>query len=101
MDYDESELQRLRELRELLDRLVRSLTRRVFATPLQMQRDVGNALAMLRDVEFPRKDLVKRGLLDLLRELGQRKRETRRYVIMLEGAVRELGLLTRTSPPGE
>lgn len=81
----------LQELRFLLDRLVRRMTRRSFATPLQMQMDVGNAMSMLnRTGHFPRRPLMLRALPDLLRELGSRKPDLFRYVTILEETVVEI-----------
>ena len=84
----------LAELRDVLHRLVLRLTRRSFATPRQMQMDVGTALAMLGRVEFPRKLLTKRSLMELLPELGRRRPNLQRHVTVLEESVLELRELT-------
>lgn len=83
--------EQLRELGFLLDRLVKCMTRRSFATPRQMQVDVGSAMSLLgRMGHFPRRPLMVRNLPDLLRELGNRRPDLFRYVVLLEETVTEI-----------
>jgi hypothetical protein len=89
-DFDPKETRE--ELRLLLRTLVQRLTRQSFATPLQKQLDVGKAISLVNRLDdFPEQLIVRRALGDLLRELGKRRPDVHRYVLILEKAVGQLG----------
>ena len=80
------------ELRLLLRRLVQRLTKQTFATTLQKQLDVGNAISLVNRIDdFPERHIVRRALAELLRELGKRRPDVHRYVLILEKAIGQLG----------
>jgi hypothetical protein len=80
------------ELRLLLRTLVQRLTRQSFATPLQKQLDVGKAISLVNQLDdFPEQLILRRALGDLLRELGKRRPDLHRYVVLLEKAATQLG----------
>ena len=85
----------LRELKLILHRIVQRLTRQIFTTPLQTQIDVGQAIAINNRVSFPKQSLLARTLVDLLREVGKKRPDIYRYVLVLEDAVRDLEDRTR------
>lgn len=88
----------LRELRDLLQLLVRQMTHRSFATPRQMQMGVGNAVTLVtRAGDFPHRALLIRCLPDLLRELSNRRPDKHRYVLMLEESIRGIDQLLADS----
>ena len=90
MDQGSTPESDLRELRALLHRIVQRLTRQLFSTPLQTQIDVGAAIAIVQHVDHPKRSLLSRTLADLLRELGKKRVDRYRYVMVLEEAVRDL-----------
>lgn len=89
-DTKAEESPELEQLQAILDRLVRRLTRREWATPRMMQIDAGEALSLLRRLEYPKKDILRRTLSELLRELGGQRVEQFRYVKILEPLAYEM-----------
>ena len=93
MEPWESSTEQLRELKVVLHRIVKRMTRQIFTTPLQTQIDVGAALGLIQKVDeedLPKRSLVARTLADLLREVGKKRPDYYRYVMVLEEAVRDL-----------
>ena len=81
----------LRELEELLFRIVKRMTHRMFTTPRLTQLDVGHAITLAARVgDFPKAMLVRKALPELLRELGKKRPDLHRYILLLEDAAREL-----------
>lgn len=90
----------LRRLHAVLDRLVRRLSRRVRATPREMQMDASAAIGLLREVELPSREYLASRLAHLIRELGQKRPNVFQYVVMLEETVGALeDRIRRSSPP--
>lgn len=79
-----------RELRELLHLIVQKLTRQVFTTPRLTQIDVGQALVLVQQVDYPKALIVRKSLAEVIRELGKKRPDLHRHVITLEEAVRDL-----------
>lgn len=99
MEFESSPTKELRELKFVLHRIVKRITRQMFTTPLQTQIDVGTAIGMVQQVDdedFPARSLVSRTLADLLREVGKKRPDYYRYILVLEDAVRDLE--KRTGP---
>jgi hypothetical protein len=89
---DTDEREKREELRDLLRLLVQRLTKQRFATALQKQIDVGKAIVLANQIEdFPDRHIVRRALAELLRELGKRRPDLHRYVVILEKAAVQLG----------
>lgn len=79
------------ELEQLLRRLIQRLTKQRFATTRQKQFDVGQAIALVsRTDDFPEHLIVRRALAELIRELGKRRPDVHRYVLILERAANQL-----------
>jgi hypothetical protein len=95
MEFETTEMAELRELEELLFRIVQRMTHRLFTTPRLTQIDVGRAITLAQRVDFPKALLVRRALPDLLRELGKKRPDLHRYILLLEDAARELHAQTR------
>jgi hypothetical protein len=85
-------VQNKEELRQLLRRLVQRLTKQTFATPLQKQLDVGKAISLVNRIEdFPDRHVLRRTLGELLRELGKRRPDLHRHVVVIEKSIAKLG----------
>ena len=97
MEFDTAETENLREMEELLFRIVQRMTHRLFTTPRLTQLDVGRAISLAQRVDFPKADLVRRALPDLLRELGKKRPDLHRYILLLEDAARDIHALSRTA----
>ena len=97
MDIETTETEDLRELEELLFRIVQRMTHRLFTTPRLTQLDVGRAISVARRVDFPQASKVRKALPDLLRELGKRRPDLHRFILLLEEAARELHALNRAA----
>ena len=88
----------LRELEELLFRIVKRMTHRMFTTPRLTQLDVGRAITLVARVEdFPKRVLVRKALPELLRELGKKRPDLHRYILLLEDASRDIHAQLRDS----
>jgi hypothetical protein len=80
------------ELRQLLRRLVQRVTKQTFATTRQKQLDVGNAISLLNRIEkFPERLILQRALAEMLRELGKRRPDLHRHVVVIEKSIVQLG----------
>lgn len=92
-DYESFEsIESKEELRQLLRRLVQRLTKQTFATALQKQLDVGKAISLVNRVEdFPERHILRRTLGELLRELGKRRPDLHRHVVVIEKSIVALG----------
>ena len=95
MEFETTETEDLREMEELLFRIVQRMTHRLFTTPRLTQLDVGRAISLAQRMDFPQADLVRRALPDLLRELGKKRPDLHRYILLLEDAARDIHALTR------
>ena len=94
MEFETAGREELRELEALLFRIVQRMTRRLYSTPLLTQIDVGHAISLAYRIEdFPHASKVRKALPDLVRELGKRRPDLLRYVVLLEAVVRDLHLL--------
>ena len=93
MESETTQTNELRELEELLFRIVQRMTHRLFTTPRLTQLDVGRAISMAQRMDFPQADKVRRALPDLLRELGKKRPDLHRYILLLEDAARDLHAL--------
>jgi hypothetical protein len=79
-------------LRQLLRRLVQRVTKQTFATTRQKQLDVGNAISLLNRIEkFPERLILQRALAEMLRELGKRRPDLHRHVVVIEKSIVQLG----------
>lgn len=87
------------ELRWLLEQVLLKITGRLWSTPRQTQLDAGRAISLLYDVPVRNGDYLASSLSALVRELGQRRPETRRYVGILENFIAELDLPAAAEPP--
>ena len=91
MEIETTETDDLREMEELLFRIVKRMTHRMFTTPRLTQIDVGHAITLAARVgDFPKAMLVRKALPELLRELGKKRPDLHRYILLLEDAAREL-----------
>lgn len=90
MERTSNRVEDLRELQELLDRIVRRMTHRLFTTPRLTQLDVGHAITVIQRVDYPRASIIRKVLPDLIRELGNRRPSFYRYVLVLEQGVHDL-----------
>jgi hypothetical protein len=90
MEFETTQADDLRELHALLFRIVQRMTHRMFTTPRLTQIDVGRAIVLAQRVDFPKALLVRRALPDLLRELGKKRPDLHRYILLLEDAARDL-----------
>ena len=96
MEFETTRTEHLRELEELLFRIVKRMTHRMFTTPRLTQLDVGHAITLATRVEdFPMAVLVRKALPELLRELGKKRPDLHRYILLLEDAARDLHELNR------
>ena len=93
MEFETTQANDLREMEALLFRIVQRMTHRLFTTPRLTQLDVGAAIVLVQRVDFPKSDLVRRALPDLLRELGKKRPDLHRYILLLEDAARDLHAL--------
>jgi hypothetical protein len=91
MDRPAPRTEELRRLHATLDRLLRRMTRRLPGSPREMQMDAGAAIAMLYDLEVPNRAGLSATLAGLLRELGQRRPDVLRHVVVLESSVAQIG----------
>jgi hypothetical protein len=82
--------EQLRELQSLLHLIVQKLTRQVFTTPRLTQIDVGQALVLVQQVDYPKALIVRKSLAEVIRELGKKRPDLYRHIITLEDAVRDL-----------
>lgn len=88
---DFENLQNKEELRQLLRQIVQRVTKQTFATPRQKQLDVGNAISLLNRIEeFPERHILRRTLAELLRELGKRRPDLHRHVVIIEKSIAQL-----------
>jgi hypothetical protein len=83
----------LRPLHATLDRLVRRLTRQLYGSPREMQMDAGAAINLLYEVEAPNKAYLSSTLAALVRELGQRRPDLLRFIVILEKSLEQIGEL--------
>ena len=91
MEFETTETEDLRELEELLFRIVQRMTHRLFTTPRLTQIDVGRAISLTQRIDdFPYAIKVRKALPELLRELGKKRPDLHRYILLLEEAAREL-----------
>jgi hypothetical protein len=97
MEFETTETEDLRELEALLFRIVQRMTHRLFTTPRLTQLDVGHAISLAQRVDFPQASKVRKALPDLLRELGKKRPDLHRYILLLEEAARELHALNRAA----
>lgn len=86
----QSPTEELREFQKLLRTIVMRLTRLMFTTPRLTQIDVGNAMVLSQRVEYPKIIYARKVLPELLRELGKRRPDLRRHVVVLEQAVHDI-----------
>ena len=93
MEFETTETEALRELEALLFRIVQRMTHRLFTTPRLTQLDVGRAITLAHGLDFPHALKVRKALPDLLRELGKKRPDLHRYILLLEDAARELHAL--------
>jgi hypothetical protein len=93
MEFETTQANALRELEELLFRIVQRMTHRLFTTPRLTQLDVGSAIVLAQRLDFPQADKVRKALPDLLRELGKKRPDLHRYILLLEDAARDLHAL--------
>lgn len=89
-EFERSSRKDKQELAGILRRLVRRMTRQEWASPRLMQMDVGQAIAVLTRVDFPKRGLLSRALADLIRELGSKRPDLYRYVIVVEESAADL-----------
>lgn len=104
MDRPTPSPENLRRLHATLDRLLRRMTRRLPGSPREMQMDASAAIALLYDVEAPNRAGLSATLAALVRELGQRRPDLLRHVVVLESSVAQIGDLLaepREGPAGE
>ncbi|HEV2148075.1 MAG TPA: hypothetical protein VGR37_11785 [Longimicrobiaceae bacterium] len=99
MDHPAPSAEELRRLHATLDRLLRRMTRRLPGSPREMQMDASAAIAMLYDLEVPNRGGLSATLAGLLRELGQRRPDVLRHVVVLETSLAQIGELL--PEPGE
>jgi hypothetical protein len=90
MDFETTQTEELREMEELLFRIVQRMTHRLFTTPRLTQLDVGRAISLGHRLDFPKADLVRKALPDLIRELGKKRPDLHRYILLLEDAARDI-----------
>ena len=91
MEFETTPTDDLRELEALLFRIVQRMTHRLFTTPRLTQLDVGRAITLVHRIDdFPKKVLVRKALPELLRELGKKRPDLHRFILLLEEAAREL-----------
>ena len=90
MEFETTQSEELREMEALLFRIVQRMTHRLFTTPRLTQIDVGHAISLAHRVDFPKASLVRKALPELLRELGKKRPDLHRYILLLEDAAREL-----------
>ena len=91
MEFETTQTDDLRELEELLFRIVKRMTHRMFTTPRLTQIDVGHAISLAHRIgDFPYAIKVRKALPELLRELGKKRPDLHRYILLLEEAAREL-----------
>ena len=91
MEFETTRTEDLRELEELLFRIVQRMTHRLFTTPRLTQIDVGHAISLAQRIDdFPYAIKVRKALPELLRELGKKRPDLHRYILLLEEAAREL-----------
>jgi hypothetical protein len=79
-----------RELRDVLEMVLKRITGQVWSNPRQTQLDAGRAIGLLYDVEVRNGDYLGSTLSALVRELGGRYADTSRYVPVLESFIAEL-----------
>lgn len=88
----------LRHLHEVLDRLVRRMTRRLPGSPREMQVDAGTAIGLLQEVHVPNREYVASVLSGVIRELGQRRPDLLRSIILLEETLAHIEDRLREAP---
>jgi|GEM_PF-3122474 len=101
MAEDERALETLRELSAVLDRLVRRLTRRAPGTPREMQMDAARAITLLNDVRVPNREYLASNLAAVIRELGQRRPDLHRYIVLLETSATQVEAALQRAPEPE
>ena len=89
----------LAELRAVLDLLLRRLTRRAYATPREMQVDAGRAISLLLEVRVPNGEYLASTLSGLIRELGQRRPDLLRHIVILESFLAQIDTLLDGEEP--
>jgi hypothetical protein len=97
MEFDTTQANELREMETLLFRIVQRMTHRLFTTPRLTQLDVGSAIVLAQRIDFPQAEKVRKALPDLLRELGKKRPDLHRYILLLEDAARDLHALNAAS----
>jgi len=88
MEHPHSDDARL-ALREVLERLIRQMSRQEWATPRQMQMDAGEAMNYLYELGMGGSYMVAM-LSNLVRELGQRRPDLFRFIIALQDFLDEV-----------
>jgi hypothetical protein len=74
------------------------MTHRLFTTPRLTQIDVGHAISLAHRIDdFPYAIKVRKALPELLRELGKKRPDLHRYILLLEEAARELHALNHAA----
>lgn len=76
----------LATLNDLLDKL----NGRAWGSARGMQMDAGAAINLLYDAQLREDNLLTATLSSLIRELGQRRPDTRRHILTLQGIVDDL-----------
>lgn len=71
-------------LRDALDRILRKITGQLWSTPRQTQLDVGSAINLTFEVDFPNREYLAMQLGHLVRALGARRPDTAQFVGTLE-----------------
>ncbi|MBV9774475.1 MAG: hypothetical protein JO040_11025 [Gemmatimonadetes bacterium] len=97
MEPNESAPPELRELHDLLRRLLLRVTRRAWATPREMQMDASRAIGLLPYAPPSVQAQLTPTLSGLIRELGQKRPDLYRHIVTLERVVVHLD--ERFGPP--